>query len=307
MELRQLRHFVKVVEVGNFHRAADALHITQQALSASISRLEEGLGVSLLERGPAGVAPTAFGEKLLERARLICSESGRVHQELRELQNAETGEVRVGGGAFFLERLLPAVLSEYGRAHPRVEVTVVEGISHELFHLLLAGDIDLSMSTPVAGLTPPPDIAHEVLFTMSAAVVMRADHPLSTASLSLEALAQWPWIVSAKYDGQLAKLQHVFANAGVVAPRRVLRTDSVPVIRYLVTRDDYLMASARAPGDLHVLPTTATVLRDVPEFGGSMPAILAWHRASPMLPAAARFMEHVRRAYRRLAADRTVG
>jgi DNA-binding transcriptional LysR family regulator len=301
MELRQLRHFIKVAEVGNFNRAAEALHITQQALSASISRLEEGLGVTLLERGPNGIALTVFGVQVLERARLICSESSRVLQELRELREAETGAVRVGAGAFFLERLLPAVLSEYGRAHPRVDVTVVEGVSHELFQLLLAGEIDFSMSTPVAGLTPPAEIAHEVLFTMSAAVVMRSDHALATGSLSLHALAEWPWIVSAKYDGQLARLQKVFVDAGVVPPRRILRTDAVPLIRYLVTRDDYLMASARAPGDLNVLPTTATVLRDVPELGGSTPAVLAWHKGSPMLPAAARFMEHVRRAYRCLA------
>jgi DNA-binding transcriptional LysR family regulator len=304
MELRQLRHFIKVVELGNFHRAADALHVTQQALSASISRLEESVGVTLFERGPNGIALTTFGEKLLERARLICAESGRVQQELRELQDAETGVVRVGAGAFFLERLLPAALCDYGRTHPRVQVTVVEGISHELFNLLLAGEIDFSMSTPVAGLAPPPEIAHEVLFTMGAAVVMRAGHPLATGALSLEALSRHPWIVSAKYDGQLQKLKDVFAKGGVEPPARILRTDAIPVIRYLVTQDDYLMVSARAPGDLQVLPTGATVLRDVPELGGSTPAVLAWHRTSPMLPAATRFMEHVRRAYRTLSATR---
>lgn len=298
MELRQLRHFVTVARHGNFRRAASEACITQQALSASIAKLEDSLGAPLFERGPHGVELSPLGERLLDRARLICSEAFGFEQEAREVLDAQTGSVRIGAGALFTERLLANTIAKYTSAHPRVDITITEGISQQLFNLLGRGELDFTLSTPVAGLEPPPDLQHVVLFSMPTEVVMSKDHPLlEEGTPSFESLAQWPWIVAAAYDGQRQQLLSAFEERGVAPPDHLMRTDAIPVLRSLILEHNYLMLSARAPGEMSVLPIDEICYFDYPEFHGLTQAVLAWRRSGSMLPAARKLMEYVKDAY----------
>jgi DNA-binding transcriptional LysR family regulator len=88
---RQLRQFIAVVEHGNVRRAADAIHLSQPALTKSTHNLEEGLGVQLLVRAPRGVTPTIYGDLLLRHARLLRNEGERAVAEIHAVKAGHVG------------------------------------------------------------------------------------------------------------------------------------------------------------------------------------------------------------------------
>jgi len=96
MDLRQLRYFLRIVEVGSFTRAAEALRVAQPSLSQHIQGLEEELGVELLTRHARGVTPTDLGHVLLGHARIILREVERAKEAVRFSSVNPAGEVMVG-------------------------------------------------------------------------------------------------------------------------------------------------------------------------------------------------------------------
>ena len=98
IDLRRLRHFSALVQHGNFHRAADALHLTQPALTRSIQALEAHVGAPLLTRHRTGVEPTELGRLLLRHAGALEGQVRDLDRELRVAKGLVLGELRVGGG-----------------------------------------------------------------------------------------------------------------------------------------------------------------------------------------------------------------
>ena len=103
LKLQQLAHALALHRLGNFHRAAKALHLSQPALSRSIRSLEDSLGVVLFERHGAQVKPTLYGEALLRRAETILEQSDELERDILLLQGLEAGGLAVAMGAFAAE------------------------------------------------------------------------------------------------------------------------------------------------------------------------------------------------------------
>src|SRR5688572_23970928 len=126
MELRQLRYLVTLADERHFTRAAALLHIAQPALSQQIRRLEDELGIALVDRTTRHVALTAAGERLVARARRVLAEVEAATAELSELSGIRTGRVVIGAmrstGPFDLSALLAA----FHARHPGVELLVHE-------------------------------------------------------------------------------------------------------------------------------------------------------------------------------------
>jgi LysR family nitrogen assimilation transcriptional regulator len=145
MNLRQLRYFAKVVEVGNMTRAASELYVAQPALGMQIRQLEEDLGVALLVRHSRGADPTPAGAVLYRRAVAIL---GLVEDSRREVIAAagnESEAVRLG--------LTPALMLVVGaeiavmarERVPHVFLSLSEAMSHVLADTLLRGDLDMAL------------------------------------------------------------------------------------------------------------------------------------------------------------------
>jgi DNA-binding transcriptional LysR family regulator len=132
MELRQLRHFISIARHGNLHRAAEELHLSQQALSASIARLEQDIGAKLLVRSARGVELSPFGEMLMPRAMTIVNEARFAHSELQSMADATQENVRSGVGVSFAQDVFPESLMSFVADYPRVDITVVEATSADL-------------------------------------------------------------------------------------------------------------------------------------------------------------------------------
>lgn len=92
-DLRQLRHFVALAEYGHFARAADAVHLSQPALSRSIQALEGNLGCALLNRHSRGISLTAHGELVLEHARRLLAGSQALSNAVSQLGNLDRKSV----------------------------------------------------------------------------------------------------------------------------------------------------------------------------------------------------------------------
>jgi DNA-binding transcriptional LysR family regulator len=149
--LTELRHFVLIVEIGNFTRAAARAHLTQPALSASIRRLEQHMGARLLDRGRGGAKPTAAGAALLPfaRAALAAVEAGE--RAVAELEGLRAGEVRLAAGATACTYLLPEALARYRKAHPNIRFLLRETNTDEALDALHSGQIDMAIVSNADG------------------------------------------------------------------------------------------------------------------------------------------------------------
>ncbi len=143
--LDSLRHFLLLVEHGTFRAAAEHAHLSQPAVSASIQRLEEFVGVRLLHRGRRGARPTAAGDAFLPSARAVwvaVEEGKRAALDIAELR---AGEVTVGAGATACTYLLPAALARFRKRHPHVRILLLERTTAEAIDALARGELDLAI------------------------------------------------------------------------------------------------------------------------------------------------------------------
>lgn len=135
-----LRVFDTLVRIGSFTTAAKALSRTQSAVSMQMRRLEEQLGVQLVERGSRKLVPTAEGLQLLPLARQML----RLNDQLfRDVDAQEvSGSVRLGSIEHYATRVLPALIAEFCRLHPRIHVELQHGVS-SLMHAELGARYDM--------------------------------------------------------------------------------------------------------------------------------------------------------------------
>lgn len=138
-----LRAFVTVVEQGSFARAAERLLRGQPAISLQIKRLEDRLGVRLLDRNPRRIALTSEGEVVLDHARRILALHDDLLARVREPEVA--GLVRLGAPEDFATSHLPEVLARFARAYPRVALEVTCELTLEIMGRFEAGGLDLAL------------------------------------------------------------------------------------------------------------------------------------------------------------------
>jgi DNA-binding transcriptional LysR family regulator len=151
MEIRQLRAFIAIAELGTFTAGALRVHVTQAAISMQIRQLENELGAKLFIRAPRRVMLTEAGEQLLQRARQILRDHDAALDEIAELAGAERGRLRIGSAsAMVTTDVLPKLLKEVRNQHQGAEITVASGTSEALVQQILAGELDIAfVSLPV--------------------------------------------------------------------------------------------------------------------------------------------------------------
>ncbi len=145
-----MEYLVTVLEQGSFTRAAEALHVTQSALSHQIKALERETGGALLERLPRGVRPTAMGRAFLPDAELAVRSARRARRAARAAAGAEAGELHVATLHGLAVGLLPRAVARMRTEHPRVAVTLHEyATEEELRDRMLRGIADLAVAYPL--------------------------------------------------------------------------------------------------------------------------------------------------------------
>ena len=142
MTLQSLRYLVAVVDTGSFSAAADVCFVTQPTLSTQLKRLEEVLGVTLIERTTKHVSVTRIGDQIVERARRILAECDDIRDIGRAGENPFSEPIRVGVistvAPYLVKRLAPALRRSMSKLH----LVVREGLTKDLLNQLVHHDVD---------------------------------------------------------------------------------------------------------------------------------------------------------------------
>jgi LysR family transcriptional regulator, cyn operon transcriptional activator len=144
MKLGHLRAFVAIADAGGFARAAGRLNLTQSAISRQIALLENELGVRLFDRDGRDVKLTSPGEDLLRRSRHLLNDAAALGERARELRGGQVGTLRIGASPQVIENILAPFLVRFLRAHPGVDVQLLESGSAR-HGQLERGEIHLAM------------------------------------------------------------------------------------------------------------------------------------------------------------------
>lgn len=148
VELRHLKYFVAVAELGSLSKAAVALYVAQPPLSRQIKDLEDEVGVPLLIRSSRGVAVTAAGEAFLKEARATLDQAERSKFVARQIGSTEVHTLNIGFIPSTCHTLLPKLLHRLRQDRPDVEVCAREMLTAEQAQAMLAGSIDIGICRP---------------------------------------------------------------------------------------------------------------------------------------------------------------
>jgi len=218
MDSRQLRYFVKTLEIGSLTHAAQALHIAQSALSRHMHNLEDELGVRLLNRSKQGVQATPHGELLLEHGRNILRQFEQARQEVMSLGSEPFGQVVLGIPATVSPILIRPLLEAVGRAMPKVALKIIEGMSGHLLEWLHSGRLDAAVLfdvMPKAGLNTTT-IGLEPIYLVGAAGKFAQG-----AEVPLRQLGQYPLITPGGKHGISMLVRQAAARENVDLQIRV--------------------------------------------------------------------------------------
>jgi DNA-binding transcriptional LysR family regulator len=162
MELRHLRYFVTVAELGSISRAAAKLFMAQPPLSAQIRQLEEEVGASLLVRLPRGVQLTPAGTSFLEDARAILARTDQATQRAREQQSGQRSTLRIGLMPSATQSLLPGLIRRFENSGLDLHIEAQERVpSSRQLQALRNAEIDLGFIRPAAS-SPQPEWAAQI-------------------------------------------------------------------------------------------------------------------------------------------------
>jgi LysR family transcriptional regulator, hydrogen peroxide-inducible genes activator len=186
LSLRALGYLVALAETRHFGRAAERCFVSQPTLSSQLKKMEDQLGVQLVERGQQ-VRLTDIGERIVERARRVLDEAREIEELARNFQDPLAGELRIGLIPTVAPYLLPHIAGPLRKRFPRLKLLLLEHQTHRLVELLKSGDIDVGiLALPI----PTERLVTRVLYSESFQVALPPDHRLASRRrrLSLEDL-----------------------------------------------------------------------------------------------------------------------
>lgn len=174
MQLRQLRYLIAVAEHGNFTRAAEALHVSQPALSQQILQIEDRLGVSLLDRRGRSVSLTDAGVAYIAHARraLYELESGR--RAIQDVRDLSRGLVRLAMTPTFTAYLVGPLVADFRAHYPGVHLSIREMSLDTIAAAVAADEVDFGIAFQP---THSPEIAHQPLFIERLSAAVGDCHP----------------------------------------------------------------------------------------------------------------------------------
>ena len=143
MDIRELKYILTLAEYKNLTRAADALFISQSALSHYVKSVETALGAPLFDRSTSPLSLTHAGRCYLESAQRILLEEEKLQKEIRDITQHMHGTLKIGLASDRLSYMLPRLLPAFTQTYPGIEVRVLSGSGQSLIAALRQGEADL--------------------------------------------------------------------------------------------------------------------------------------------------------------------
>ncbi|MBI2155454.1 MAG: LysR family transcriptional regulator [Candidatus Rokubacteria bacterium] len=232
MEIPQVEAFLAVLTFGGFRRAADALRVTQPAVSARIRALEDSLGVRLFERGRHGLAPSAAGRALRPHAETLLQSVARARQAVHDLRPSAGGALQIAAVLSICTYLLPDVLKRFQAAHPKVMITVRSGHSKEVLEMVLRGEAEIGLARSLHH----PEVETLSLRDDPLILVGRPSAwPAGERRARLEELADRPLIFFDRGSSDWTLTHGLFRRAGLV-PNVAMEVETIETAKRMVER-----------------------------------------------------------------------
>jgi DNA-binding transcriptional LysR family regulator len=193
MNLKRLEYFCQLAVIGNFTRAANKIGIAQPALTIAIQKLENEIGLKLINRAEKNAILTAEGQTLYKLANQLLSQAKQVKLELEELKNLNRGTIRFGVSAMMGSYYFPKVLTAFKQEYPNIKIHLVDQGTAALEKMLLNGELDLAL---VRGDLEKPQLRYTELINEEIVAGMVKTHPLTLEkTLSLAQFCQQPLVL----------------------------------------------------------------------------------------------------------------
>ena len=140
---RNKEYILTIYQEGGFTKAAEKLFVSQPSLSASVKRIEEKIGAPIFDRSTNPISLTEVGEEYVKCALNIEEKERSFATYMSDHTNLLTGKLRIGGSSFFSSFVLPGLISEFNKKHPKINFEIHEDSSKNLMNKLSTGYLDL--------------------------------------------------------------------------------------------------------------------------------------------------------------------
>lgn len=230
MLLAHLESFVEVARTGNVSRAAEALFLTQPALTARLKSLEGDLGVELFVRSARGMKLTDAGRAFLPYAQRTLGLVTEGRQVIADLREGATGELVIGAAPAVSTYLLPTVLKTFRTTHPSVRLGVRTGHTEEVLEMVLRHEVHVGLGRPIRH----PEVELIPVFEDEMLLVVSRRHPFAARTkVRMDELASQRLILFDRTSSYHELTSSLFREAGVV-PASVMELDNVEAAKKMV-------------------------------------------------------------------------
>jgi DNA-binding transcriptional LysR family regulator len=255
MTLVQLRHLLSLAQTGSFRRSAEALFITQPALSRSIQALEAELAQPLFDRVGRRTELTAFGQDVLARAERLVAEAEHLKESAHRHRQGLEGRLRVGLSSGPAAVLAPALIRHLVTRHPGARLEILQGQFDQLEQGLRERRLD-ALVADARLIAPSATLSVEPAGELRGAFLCRPGHPLAKKRppLRFTALLDYPVISSFLSDEIHRLLLERYGPQAHLQDHLSARCDSLDTLTSVVRSTDAIMLAVRACApDLHEL------------------------------------------------------
>ncbi|QBR03706.1 transcriptional regulator CynR [Paraburkholderia pallida] len=286
---RQLRYLLAVLEHRNFTRAADALHISQPALSQQIKQLEDRLGAKLLDRSGRFIVATDAGSVYAEYARAANHDLEAGRRAIHDVENLARGELRVGFTPTFMAYLVGPLISAFNFSYPSIVISVHEMTLDDLEVAISTDELDLGIAFSTVRSS---DIKCEVIFNEQLKLVISDQHALSTSKhdVSVTDLSNISLAILSRDFATRSQIDEHF-RAHHITPRVALETNSLSAIVEIIRLSEL---ATILPSDVGLQQAGLTSLELTPKIPERSIALLSRRGA---------YERHAATAFRKIARE----
>lgn len=292
-DLTDLQAFRAVVETGSFRKAADAVNLSQPALSRRIDKLEEALGVRLFERTTRSVSLTTVGRVFAQSAEQLLDDLDAALLGIRDVSSSRLGHVTIACVPSVAYYFLPAIVARYHQRFPRIRVKLLDASANEVLGAVISGEADFGVS--FIG-SQEAEIEFKVLLQERFVAACRRDHPLARKKrVTWNELYEHDYVSVDKTSGNRLLLDQALTAVAPRAPS-VCETRHVTTLLGLIEAGLGVAAvpSMAMPGHDHPILTSVPLVEPVVKRRVG----IVKRRGRPLTPAAEAFHRMVIEAKR---------
>lgn len=213
MQYDALKTFITLVEVKNFTKTSEILHISQPSVSLHIKNLEQEYQTTLFIRSPKSVQITPTGQILYERAKQILAIYEAAKEDILAHHHAIQGSLVIGASFTIGENILPPILACLQQQFPHLELEIIIGNTNEIIHLAKLLQIDIGL---IEGQSRDKELVIKPFMQDELFIVGANHHPLTKqSSITISALQQQNWVARESGSGTRTYLDHFFRVNGL--------------------------------------------------------------------------------------------